>query len=119
ALSTAEAEFDALTQTTKEIMLIAMKLDELQINYNTPIRIKCDNTAAIKLAKIHGGRPRTKHVGFRFEYVRQKYQEGLISVEHVTTLQQTADIMTKSLPAGLHLTHLNSLLREVPDEEEA
>jgi hypothetical protein len=40
---------------------------------------------------------RTKHIEVKYNFVKEKFLEGLVDVEHVSTTDQLADILTKPL----------------------
>ncbi|MEL7339970.1 MAG: reverse transcriptase domain-containing protein [Bacteroidota bacterium] len=119
AMSTAEAEYDALTQAVKEVRSVLFKLKELKIVCELPVKVYSDNTAAIKLSEKTGLRSRTKHVGMRLEYVREAVNSGDIEIVHIPTDRQPADVLTKALPGDLHQQHLHTLACELFGEEEA
>ena len=61
------------------------------------VKILCDNSSTIKLAKnpvLHG---RSKHIDVRFHFLRNLISDGSISMEYCGTGEQVADIMTKPL----------------------
>ena len=59
-----------------------------------------DNTACIVVATttnpVH--RMRTRHIALRFHNVREAVRDGVVSLKHVWTEHQVADIFTKSIP---------------------
>jgi len=57
-----------------------------------------DNQSAIKLVKNPEFHRRTKHIDVRYHYIREKFNEGLFSLEYISSKEQIADIMTKSTP---------------------
>ena len=61
------------------------------------IPIKCDNTSAINLSKNAIQYSRTKYIDIRHHFLRDRVQNGDISLEFVNTNNQLADIFTKSL----------------------
>lgn len=52
---------------------------------------------------------RTKHIEVDCHFVRNKLQEGLISLHHVATIEQLADILTKALTGIKHAAVLSKL----------
>lgn len=41
---------------------------------------------------------RTKHIDIRYHFIRERVENNTISVQHIRSDQQRADILTKSLP---------------------
>jgi hypothetical protein len=58
-----------------------------------------DNQAAIVLISEHtaGQSGRTKHIDVQYQFVRDRYQRGDLSIRFVSTTDQMADMMTKQL----------------------
>ncbi|KRZ02468.1 Copia protein [Trichinella zimbabwensis] len=53
---------------------------------------------AVKLSKNPEFHKRSKHIDVRFYFVREKYNEGKIDIQHIDSENQKADILTKALP---------------------
>ena len=92
-----------------ELAWLSRLLHELTVDDVTPIPLKCDNKAAIYIAKNPVFHERTKHIDLDCHFVRQKLMEGLVSLTHVHTTLQLADIMTKPLPGTSHHSILGKL----------
>ena len=106
ALSTTEAEYIALSSALREVIALIHLLEDLHSN-GLPIhcatpKIKCrtfeDNMSCLNLATNHKTRPRTKHLSIRLHHFRSHIVNKIISIEHVSTKEQLADIFTKPLP---------------------
>lgn len=95
-LSTTEAEYVAASEGVKEIMWLKQLLDEVTQLKSVPC-LYIDNASAIKLVKNPEFHKRSKHIEIRYHFVREKFNNGEIVVEHVDGENQTADIMTKPL----------------------
>jgi hypothetical protein len=65
----------------------------------TPLNLYVDNQAAVALISEHtaGQSGRTKHVDVQYQFVRDRYQRGDVSVEFVSTVEQRADMFTEQL----------------------
>lgn len=98
ARSSAEAELRAMAHGICEGIWLKRMLEELIIPTNYTMRIICDNKATISMAKNPVQHDRTKHVEIDRHFIKEKIDHGIISVNHVPSCHQTADILTKTLP---------------------
>jgi ATP sulfurylase len=57
----------------------------------------CDNLSAINISKNLVQHSRTKHINIRHHFIRDLVEEKVVILEHVTTVEQLADIFTKAL----------------------
>ena len=85
SLSSAEAEYRSLRRLVAKLSWLSRLLHELTITSILPIPVKCDNLAAIYLAKNPVFHERTKHIEVDCHFVQHKFMEGLISLQHVPT----------------------------------
>ena len=74
-----------------------MLLQVLSIEFETPLQVYYDNRAAISIAHNPVHHDRTKHVEVDRHFIKEKIDDGTISVTYVPTTQQPADILTKAL----------------------
>lgn len=108
ATSTSLAEMIALYECSRELTWIQQFLSELStglhINIKSkPITIYEDNQACIKqLETGYIKTDRTKHVLPVFFYPYNLIQEGKIKVENISSEENIADIMTKTLHGPRH-----------------
>ena len=98
ARSSAEAEFRALAQGTCELIWLKRLLEELKMSSEYPMKLYCDNKAAISIAHNPVHHDRTKHVEIDRHFIKEKIDLGVICMTYVSTKQQVADILTKGLP---------------------
>ena len=73
-------------------------LTELRVPIDEPIRLCCDNQAAISIAKNPVHHDRTKHVEIDRHFIKEKVEGRLIELIYTPTSSQIADILTKALP---------------------
>jgi hypothetical protein len=59
----------------------------------------CDNLSAINISKNPVQHSRTKHTDIRHPFIRDLVEEKIVTLEHVGTEEQLADIFTKALDA--------------------
>jgi len=104
ALSTMEAEYAALAETSKEVVYLKRLLCFMGFEkcVESPIRIFCDNQSAIQLSKNAILHKRSKHIDISFHFVRELVERKTIEVIYLRTDQMIADILTKSLPKIKH-----------------
>ena len=74
-----------------------------------PMKILCDNTGAIALAKESRFHKRTKHIKRCFNSIRDLVKEGDIEVFKIHTDLNVADPLTKPLPRAKHDQHQYSM----------
>lgn len=103
ALSTCEAEYMALTEGAKEALFLQRFLNELGFPDLGNVTIFSDNLGSIKLAENPVFHNRSKHIDIRYHYIRNLLKEGKLKIEHVSTTDMVADVMTKGLPKSTHL----------------
>jgi hypothetical protein len=110
-LSTTEAEYVAASSAAREVVWLTTLLRELGI-YAGTVPLHCDNQGAIDLAKLIRYRPRTKHIGARFHYVRECVDTGIIDLQYISTHDQLADALTKPMsgPAIRHFADRTGLV---------
>ncbi|UYV73155.1 hypothetical protein LAZ67_10001980 [Cordylochernes scorpioides] len=97
ALSTTESEYIAACAATKEMVWLRRLLKDIGIKMDRPTVLNMDNQAAIKLVQNPEFHKRTKHIDVRYHYIRTKQEDGELITRYVSTLQQTADLLTKPL----------------------
>lgn len=114
-LSTTEAEYVAASEGTKQMIWMFRLLTEIT-NIDYIPRILVDNASALKLAKNPDFHRRTKHIEVRHHFVREKFRDKVIEIEHIEGKNQLADIMTKPL-TRVHFQKLRGMLGLVSQED--
>jgi hypothetical protein len=97
ATSTAEAEYVALALAVKEAIWLRKLFHDLELTVPI-IPLHEDNEACIKIAENPVFHRRTKHIDIRFHFTREHLELGHITIPHISTKDQLADILTKPLP---------------------
>ena len=73
-------------------------LKDIQVEYDDPIPIYCDNKSTISISKNSVMHSKMKHIPIKYHFLREQVAEKNIRVEYVGTKEQVADIFTKPLP---------------------
>ena len=108
-----EAEYVSVATCAREItwirnLLKSLSLEEL-IGKST--QILCDSQTTIAHAENYISNSRTKHIGIKYHFIREKVMDGTIELKYVRTDENLADILTKPLNKNLHGFHCNRMLR--------
>jgi hypothetical protein len=56
-----------------------------------------DNRSAEELSKNPVFHERSKHIDTRYHYIRECVADGVVEVQHISTEEQLADVLTKPL----------------------
>src|SRR6266516_1778891 len=102
--STCEAEYIAASEAANEGVWMKEFISDLGVipSASLPMKIFCDNTGAIALAKESRFHKRTKHIKRRFNSIRHQVSEGDIEICKIHTDLNVADPLTKPLPRAKH-----------------
>ena len=103
ALSLVEVEYMAASQASCEAIWLRKLLVGLFGRELRPTTIYCDNQSCIKLSENPVFHDRSKHIEIRYHFIRDWVQRGVVRLAYVSTDDQVADILTKSLPKGKHV----------------
>jgi hypothetical protein len=102
ALSSTESEYTGLSYALREVIPIMELLKEIQrrkVKVSATADIYCkvfeDNSGALRLAKVHKYRPRTKHLNVKLHHFRSYVESKAVQIFPIATLEQLADYLTK------------------------
>lgn len=98
ALSTAEAEYTALSFAAREAVWLSHLLTDFDSAPSEPLLIYEDNAAAICMSKNAEYHNRTKHIDVKTHFIRHQVENNVISVKHLSSSEMLADLFTKPLP---------------------
>jgi hypothetical protein len=108
ALSTAKAEYIALSQIHRDIIPLITLLQKINIVF--PVHVKTptfvckvhkDNQLCITMATSQKFTPRTKHIALKYHHFCSHIKQGAIQVSYCCTSEQKADLLTKPLADAL------------------
>lgn len=110
AASTMEAEYIALSETSKEVTWLRYLLTELRmLKPNTPTNIYTDNKAVIAFSYDDQFHTKTKHILIQYHITWERIEEGVIDVIYVKSEDNHTDIFAKPLPRPSHVTQRTAL----------
>ena len=99
-----EAEYIAASEAANEGVWMKEFISDLGVipSASGPMKILCDNTGAIALAKESRFHKRTKHIKRRFNSIRDLVQVGDIEIWKIHTDLNVANLLTKPLSRAKH-----------------
>lgn len=97
ALSSTEAEYVSMCEAAKEAIYLRSLLSELSMNEHANIVINVDNRGVQSLASNHMFHARTKHIDIKCHFIRNAVCDGIIHLNHVSSENMIADVLTKPL----------------------
>ncbi|GKA35294.1 retrovirus-related pol polyprotein from transposon TNT 1-94 [Tanacetum coccineum] len=96
-MSSAEAEYVALSISCAQVMWMRTQLNDYGFNYNK-IPLYCDSQSAIAISCKPVQHSRTKHIHTRYHFIKEQVENGIIELYFVRTEYPLADMFTKALP---------------------
>ena len=99
-----------MSAACSEIIWLHGLLTELGFSQAQPTPLHADNTSAIQIATNPVYHERTKHIEVDCHSIRDAYDRRVISLPHISTSIQIADIFTKTLTRQRHKFLLSKLM---------
>jgi hypothetical protein len=101
ATSTMEAEFVSCFEATSHGVWLKSFISGLRImdSIHGPLRMFCDNSAAVFMAKNNKSGSRSKHIDIKYLAIRERIKEKKVVIEHISTELMIVDPLTKGMPS--------------------
>ncbi|KAL0319660.1 UNVERIFIED_CONTAM: Retrovirus-related Pol polyprotein from transposon TNT 1-94 [Sesamum radiatum] len=109
--STTEAEYIAASEASKEVVWMKNYIQELGVvpSIAEPVVIFCDNNGAIAQAKKLRSHYHSKHILRRYYLLRAMVSRGDCRMDRVSSVENTADQLTKPISQVAHTQHLDKM----------
>ncbi|RVW83861.1 Retrovirus-related Pol polyprotein from transposon TNT 1-94 [Vitis vinifera] len=111
ATSTMEAEFVSCFEASSHGVWLKSFISGLRVvdSISRPLKIYCDNSAAVFMAKNNKSSSRNKHIDIKYLALRERVKEKTVVIEHVSTELMIANPLTKGMPPLKFKDHVNRL----------
>ncbi|KAK0589611.1 hypothetical protein LWI29_016288 [Acer saccharum] len=109
SLSSAEAEYRAMTGACCELTWLRYLLRDLGLSQQESALLYCDNKAALHIAANPVFHERTRHIEMDCHYIKDKIQDGSVVTRHVGSAHQLADVLTKPLGKEIFVPMIHKL----------
>ena len=111
ATSTMEAEFVSCFEATSHGVWLKSFISGLRVvdSISRPLRLYCDNSAAVFMAKNNKSGSRSKHIDIKYLAIRERVKEKKVVIEHVSTELMIADPLTKGMPPMKFKDHVEKM----------
>ncbi|KAG5875395.1 hypothetical protein JTB14_031369 [Gonioctena quinquepunctata] len=99
AISTAESEFVALTEASREAMRLRNLLEDLGEKQMESTTIHEDNRSCLRMMRKGHYSNRTKHMDVKYCYLKDLEDKGVLGYTYCPTENMIADSLTKPIQA--------------------
>jgi hypothetical protein len=111
ATSTMEAEFVSCFEATSHGVWLKSFISGLRImdSISRPLKVFCDNSAAVFMAKNNKSGSRSKHIDIKYLAIRERVKDKVVLIEHISTELMIADPLTKGMPPLKFKDHVENM----------
>ena len=111
ATSTMKVEFMSCFEVTSHGVWLKSFISRLRVvdSISRPLKIYCDNSAAIFMAKNNKSSSRNKHIDIKYLAIRERVKEKTVVIEHISTKLKIVDPLTKDMPPLKFKDHVDRL----------
>jgi len=98
--STMEAKFVSCFEVTSHGVWLKSFISGLKIvdTISRPLRIFCDNSAVVFMAKNNKSGSQSKHINIKYLAIRERVKDKKVVIEHINTELMIVDPLTKGMP---------------------
>ena len=111
ATSTMEAEFVSCFEATSHGAWMKSFISRLRIFYSIsrPLKVFCDNSAAVFLAKNNKRGSRSKHIDIKYLVIREHVKDKTMVIKHISIELMIANPLTKGMPLSKFKDHIDHM----------
>ena len=108
ATSTMEAEFVCCFEASSHGIWLKSFISGLRIvdSISRPLKLYCDNSAAVFMAKNNKSGSRSKHIDIKYLAIRERVKEMKVVIEHISTGLMITNPLTKGMPPKYFKDHV-------------
>jgi hypothetical protein len=106
-----EADFVSCFQASNQAIWLRNFITGLRImeTIQSSLKIYCDNNSVILYSNNNRSSSKSNHIGIKFLAVKERVQNGLISIEHISTYFMIVDPLTKGLIPKVFHGHISRM----------
>ena len=108
--SSTESEYRAMSTTCSEILWLRGLLAKIGCVQSKPTPLHADNTSAIQITANPVFHERTKHIEVDCHSIREVLDRCIISLPHISTALQIANVFTKAMTRQCHQFLIGKLM---------
>ena len=103
-----EAEFVSCFEASSHGVWLKSFISRLRIvdSISRPLKLYCDNSAAVFMAKNNKSGSRSKHIDIKYLAIREHVREMKMVIEHISTELMIVDPLTKGMPPKYFKDHV-------------
>ena len=103
-----EAEFVSCFEASSHGVWLKSFISGLRIvdSISRPLKLYCDNSAAVFMAKNNKSGSRSKHIDIKYLAIRERVREMKVVIEHISTELMIVDPLTKGMPPKYFKDHV-------------
>ncbi|XP_039123482.1 secreted RxLR effector protein 161-like [Dioscorea cayenensis subsp. rotundata] len=111
ATSTMEAEFVSCFEANSQGIWLRSFISGLRIidSISKPLRMYCDNSAAVFFSKNNKSGSRSKHIDIKYLALKERVNAGEVTIQHISTELMIADPLTKEIAPKLFRDHVEHM----------
>ena len=111
ATSTVEAGFISCFEATSHGIWMKGFISRLRIidPISRPLKIFCDNSTVVFLAKNNKSGSRSKHIDIKYLVIRKRVKDKTVVIEHINTELMIVYPLTKGMPPSKFKDHIDHM----------